>query len=65
MTIHADASRTKPGSRRYIHAKDVADGLLFILGLPKDYKHEGVFLNPENDIEISLRRFWRGQVPEV
>ena len=43
MTIHADASRTKPGSRRYIHAKDVADGLLFILGLPADYKHEGVF----------------------
>jgi len=43
MTIHADASRTKPGSRRYIHAKDVADGLLFILGLPADYKHEGDF----------------------
>lgn len=60
VTIHADSSRTKPGSRRYIHAKvrywqllylqtrhismnsfkDVADGLLFILSLPKDYKHE-------------------------
>lgn len=43
VTIHADSSRTKPGSRRYIHAKDVADGLLFILTLPKDYKHEGDF----------------------
>ena len=28
---------------RYIHAKDVADGLLFILSLPRDYKHEGDF----------------------
>jgi len=43
VTIHADSSRTKPGSRRYIHAKDVADGLLFIANLPKDYKHEGDF----------------------
>ena len=43
VTIHADSSKTKPGSRRYIHAKDVADGLLFILSLPKDYKHEGDF----------------------
>ena len=40
VTIHADSSKTKPGSRRYIHAKDVADGLLFILNLSKDYKHE-------------------------
>ena len=43
VTIHADSSKTKPGSRRYIHAKDVAEGLLFILSLPKDYKHEGDF----------------------
>jgi len=43
VTIHADSSRTKPGSRRYIHAKDVADGLMFIVNLPKDYKHEGDF----------------------
>lgn len=43
VTIHADSTRTTPGSRRYIHAKDVADGLLFILSLPKDYKHEGDF----------------------
>ena len=43
VTIHADSSRTTPGSRRYIHAKDVSDGLLFILSLPKDYKHKGDF----------------------
>ena len=43
VTIHADSSRTKPGSRRYIHAKDVADGLMFIVNLPKDYKHERDF----------------------
>jgi len=43
VTIHADSSRTKPGSRRYIHAKDVADGLMFIANLPKDYKHKGDF----------------------
>ena len=43
MTIHADSSKTKPGSRRYIHAKDVADGLMFIMNLPRDYKHQGDF----------------------
>ena len=31
--IHSDPSRTVPGSRHYIHAKDVADGLLFLLNL--------------------------------
>lgn len=31
--IHSDSSRTIPGSRHYIHAKDVADGLMFILNL--------------------------------
>ena len=38
--IHADASRTTAGSRMYIHAKDVADGLMFILSL-KNYSHTG------------------------
>jgi dTDP-glucose 4,6-dehydratase len=42
ITIHSDASKTIPGSRHYIHAKDVADGLLFLLNLKgvtfeKDY----------------------------
>jgi dTDP-glucose 4,6-dehydratase len=38
--IHADPTRQHAGTRMYIHAKDVADGLMFILGL-KDYKHTG------------------------
>jgi dTDP-glucose 4,6-dehydratase len=30
ITIHSDKTCTIPGSRHYIHAKDVADGVLFI-----------------------------------
>jgi dTDP-glucose 4,6-dehydratase len=41
ITIHSDSSRTVPGSRHYIHAKDVADGLMFILDNLQDYKHTG------------------------
>jgi dTDP-glucose 4,6-dehydratase len=37
ITIHSDSTRTIPGSRHYIHAKDVAEGLLFITDL-KNYK---------------------------
>jgi len=33
ISIHSDSSRTIPGSRHYIHAKDVAEGLLFITNL--------------------------------
>ena len=40
VVIHADPSRTVAGSRMYIHAKDVAEGLMFILNL-KDYQHTG------------------------
>jgi dTDP-glucose 4,6-dehydratase len=36
ITIHSDPSKTIPGSRHYIHAKDVADGLLFILSLKEE-----------------------------
>jgi len=32
VTIHADKSRTRAGSRFYIHAHDVADAVLFLLG---------------------------------
>ena len=40
--IHADPTKTHAGTRMYIHAKDVADGLMFILNnVPKDYKHTG------------------------
>jgi dTDP-glucose 4,6-dehydratase len=40
VVIHADPSRTVAGSRMYIHARDVAEGLMFILDL-EDYKHTG------------------------
>lgn len=40
VIIHADPTRTVAGSRMYIHAQDVAEGLMFILNL-KDYKHLG------------------------
>lgn len=36
ITIHSDATRTIPGSRHYIHASDVAEGLMFILGLDRN-----------------------------
>ena len=42
--IHANEEKTKAGSRHYIHAQDVADGLMFILSL-KNYNHEGDFGN--------------------
>lgn len=41
VTVHSDPSKTKAGSRHYIHAKDVADGLMFILEKLRDYKHTG------------------------
>jgi len=41
ITIHSDPTRTIPGSRHYIHAKDVADGLMFILEKLDGYKHQG------------------------
>lgn len=31
VTIHADATKTRPGSRFYIHAKDVADAVVTLL----------------------------------
>tara|TARA_Y100000992_G_scaffold26658_1_gene15074 strand:- start:4356 stop:5387 length:1032 start_codon:yes stop_codon:yes gene_type:complete len=31
VTIHSDETKKIPGSRHYIHAKDVADGCLFLL----------------------------------
>jgi len=39
ITVHSDPTRTIPGSRFYIHASDVADGLMFILNDLKDYQH--------------------------
>ena len=40
VVIHANPTRTVAGSRMYIHAQDVAEGLMFILAL-KDYCHGG------------------------
>lgn len=42
ISIHSDPSKTKAGSRHYIHAADVADALMFLLpidvsGFEKDY----------------------------
>jgi dTDP-glucose 4,6-dehydratase len=33
VTIHANPEKTEAGTRHYVHASDVADGLMFILGL--------------------------------
>ena len=44
MLVHSNKEKTKAGSRHYIHAKDVADGLMFILKL-KNYVHKGDFGN--------------------
>ena len=35
LTIHSDQSKTKPGSRYYIHAQDVADAVMFLLNKGK------------------------------
>lgn len=43
VTIHSDPTRTIPGSRHYIHAKDVSDGLMFIINNLQDYKVEGEY----------------------
>jgi dTDP-glucose 4,6-dehydratase len=40
VVIHADPTRTVAGSRMYIHARDVAEGLMFILNL-ENYQHTG------------------------
>lgn len=42
VIIHADPTRTQAGTRMYIHAQDVADGLMFILNL-QDYRHANDF----------------------
>ena len=44
VLIHSNEEKTKAGSRHYIHAQDVADGLMFILNL-KNYTHKGDFGN--------------------
>ena len=31
ITVHSNSAKTEAGSRHYIHAKDVADAMLFLL----------------------------------
>jgi dTDP-glucose 4,6-dehydratase len=40
VQIHSDSTRTTPGSRHYIHAADVADGLFHILNLPSNFDRQ-------------------------
>jgi dTDP-glucose 4,6-dehydratase len=42
VIIHSDKTKTKAGTRHYIHAKDVAEGIMFIINLKK-YKHSNDF----------------------
>jgi len=42
VIIHSDKTKTKAGTRHYIHAKDVAEGIMFIINLKK-YKHSDDF----------------------
>lgn len=37
VQVHSDASKQIPGSRHYIHAQDVASGLLHLLNLSKNW----------------------------
>lgn len=43
ITIHSDATKTIPGSRFYIHASDVADGLMFLLNQITEFKATDVY----------------------
>tara|TARA_B100001939_G_C16938487_1_gene617208 strand:+ start:1657 stop:2703 length:1047 start_codon:yes stop_codon:yes gene_type:complete len=36
ITVHSNAEKTEAGSRHYIHAKDVADAMLFLLNTKTD-----------------------------
>jgi len=45
ITIHADPTKTKAGSRHYIHAKDVSEALLFLL------KHDTIEVDMSNGVK--------------
>ena len=65
ITIHSDVTRTVPGSRHYIHVRDVVEGLLFVLGLPKDYKHQVGNTKCGNGSYCVPGRGERGHLPQV
>lgn len=72
VTVHSDPSKTVAGSRHYIHAKDVADGLMFILENLQDYKHTGDYggakcpkfnlVGPEEIDNLTLAKMIAGAV---
>ena len=72
VTVHSDPSKTVAGSRHYIHAKDVADGLMFILENLQEYKHTGDYggakcpkfnlVGPEEIDNLTLAKMIAGAV---
>lgn len=50
IQIHSDATKTKAGSRHYIHAEDVAAAVLFILGLADAHWEANEFVAPKFNI---------------
>lgn len=72
VTVHSDPTKTFAGSRHYIHAKDVADGLMFILENLQDYKHTGDYggakcpkfnlVGPEEIDNLTLAKMIAGAV---
>ena len=50
VTIHSDKTKTIPGSRHYIHAEDVADAVLFLLGFEENSVKSEVSLNAFNEL---------------
>ena len=55
VTIHADASLSQPGSRFYIHCRNMADALLFLLGKRFEWvmpPPDDVSLYPRDKINI-------------
>lgn len=53
VTIHSDPTKTIPGSRFYIHARDVADAMHFLL-----------HLNDEQKVKVAERDFGGAKCPK-
>lgn len=49
VTIHADKTKTKAGQRHYIHCRNMADALLFLLG--KSWKRDKVNIVGEKEVD--------------
>jgi len=55
VTIHADSTATKPGSRRYLHCRNAAAAVLFLL----EHAQQRNIYNVVGDIEVDNRQFAR------